>query len=95
MSTGDFLPWSNTGHINLTTGAGLTISNGWNPIEMQLELNLPKDPNFQGLCNRIAELEKRLLVLHPNGELHEKYPALKEAYDTYLIIEKLVNGKQE
>jgi hypothetical protein len=39
-------------------------------------------------------MKKRMLVLTPMFELHEKYPALKQAYDDYLLIEKLVSGDQ-
>jgi hypothetical protein len=39
-------------------------------------------------------MKKRMLVLTPMFELHEKYPALKEAYTNYLLIEKLVSGDQ-
>lgn len=39
-------------------------------------------------------MKQRLLVLTPMFELHEKYPALKQAYDDYLLIEKLVSGDQ-
>jgi folate-dependent phosphoribosylglycinamide formyltransferase PurN len=45
------------------------------------------------LQNRVKELEHRLCVLFPNDELHEKYPALKEAYEAYLIVERLVNNE--
>jgi hypothetical protein len=39
-------------------------------------------------------MRKRMLVITPMFELHEKYPALKEAYENYLLIEKLVSGDQ-
>lgn len=42
------------------------------------------------LLKRVEELEKRLLIIPPNEALQEKYPALKEAYEAYKIIEKLV-----
>jgi hypothetical protein len=96
MSTGDF-PYQNgtTGQVLITTGLGMTVASSWNSPGVQLELNLPLDPNFKKLSERIQELEKRLLVLHPNEGLHEKYPALKEAYEAYQIIEKLINGNQK
>jgi hypothetical protein len=94
MSVGDFPLRQNSDNTQLTTGIGLTISSSWGAGQ-QLELNLPMDPNFKRLIDRVMELEKRLLVLHPNEALHEKYPALKEAYDAYLMIERLINGKTE
>lgn len=44
------------------------------------------------LYNRIVELEKKMAILNVNLERVEKFPALKEAYESYLIIEKLVYG---
>jgi hypothetical protein len=41
---------------------------------------------------RLDLIEKRLCVLYDNPELHEKFPALKEAYENYKLIEKLVTG---
>lgn len=33
---------------------------------------------------------ERLCVLQPNLEAHEQYPALKDAYDQYKMLEKLL-----
>ena len=46
------------------------------------------------LVKRVEEIEKRLAILRPNEELQSKYPALQEAYETYKIIEKIVNDSQ-
>lgn len=44
--------------------------------------------------NELAEMMKimreRLLILVPNFEKHEKYEALKKAYDQYKLIEAMV-----
>ena len=53
-------------------------------------LDISANQQYQDLLKRVDELEKRLCVLHPNGQLHEKYPALKESYEAHKIIEKLV-----
>ena len=37
-------------------------------------------------------LKKRLLILTPNFEQMEKYPMLKELYDEYKAMEKLLSG---
>ena len=37
-------------------------------------------------------VKKRLLILTPNFEMHEKYPMLKELYDEYKALEKLLGG---
>lgn len=46
------------------------------------------------VIERIEAIEKRLLLIEPNEELHQKYPALKEAYDSYKLIEKIVNDQK-
>lgn len=37
-------------------------------------------------------MKKRMLILEPNFQKHELYPALKEAYENYLLIERLCCG---
>lgn len=44
---------------------------------------------------RLRAIEERLTILRPNLELHEKFPALRCAYEDYLILEKLINGKRD
>ena len=44
---------------------------------------------------RIRKLEERLLVIEPQLELMEKYPALKEAYNEYKLVERLIIQKEE
>lgn len=44
------------------------------------------------LAELIKVLKERLLVITPNFEMHEKYPMLKELYDEYKAMEKLLSG---
>lgn len=44
------------------------------------------------LGEMMETLKKRLLILAPNFEMHEKYPMLKELYDEYKAMEKLLSG---
>lgn len=77
---------------NIPTGPGLVMNNtSWLPT-LELDLNANKD--FQDLKVRISEIEKRLYILQPNKDLEEKFESLKEAYNTYKIIEGLLaSGK--
>lgn len=50
----------------------------------------PTKSDHEMLLKRIEEIEKRLFILQPNQELQDKYPGLKEAYEAYRIIEKMV-----
>jgi len=38
----------------------------------------------------VKTMKDRMLILQPNFEAHEKYPALKDAYDQYKMMEKLM-----
>lgn len=42
------------------------------------------------LAERLAEVEKQLLILRPHIERLEKHPALKEAYEAYKILDNLI-----
>ena len=44
------------------------------------------------LADMMETLKKRLLILTPNFEMHEKYPMLKEMYDEYKAMERLLSG---
>jgi len=44
------------------------------------------------LGDMMATLKKRLLILTPSFEMHEKYPMLKEMYDEYKAMERLLGG---
>jgi hypothetical protein len=44
------------------------------------------------LADMMETLKRRLLIIAPNFEMHEKYPMLKEMYDEYKAIEKLLSG---
>lgn len=76
-----------------------TIDNGtlWNgPISANTDISIQR-PN--GSTIKVAEtLEKimeRLCILEPDFEKMEKYPALKEAYDNYKLIEAMVAGDRD
>jgi len=44
------------------------------------------------LADMMETLKKRLLILAPNFEMHEKYPMLKELYNEYKAMEALLSG---
>jgi len=47
------------------------------------------------MLDRITEIEKRLFILQSNRYLEEKYPALKEAYEAYKLIEGLIEHENQ
>jgi hypothetical protein len=44
------------------------------------------------LADIINVVKKRLLILTPSFEMHEKYPMLKQMYDEYKAMEALLSG---
>jgi len=46
--------------------------------------------NLDEMAEVMETLKQRLLILTPNFELHEKYPALKDLYDQYKVLEAML-----
>lgn len=64
--------------------------NGSNPI-----LSTDKSKiNLDELAGMMEIMRERLLIIVPDFEKHEKYEALKKAYDHYKLIEAMVMGKE-
>lgn len=49
------------------------------------------------VCDFITAMQDRMCIIQPNIEAMEEYPALKDAYDQYKMLEKLLidNNKPE
>ena len=80
----------------IDVGSGLvktTLSNNMNNQDVGLYLSLSANHEFASLSDRVAKIEKVLSILHPSHHLHNQYPALKEAYDAYMMIETIITGK--
>ena len=58
--------------------------------------NTIRTPKHEIDIDELAEfmdvVKKRLLILTPNFEKHEKYPMLKELYNEYKAMERLLSG---
>lgn len=50
--------------------------------------------NVDELAEFMNVMKERMLVLTPNFEKHELYPALKQAYDNYKLIERMLSDGQ-
>lgn len=60
------------------------------------EWTAPNEAELKIINKRLEEIEKRLHILtKPDQDLMDKYPALKEAYDAYKLIEKLIGENNE
>ena len=49
-------------------------------------------PTINNINKSIEEIKKRLAILEPNLELHEKFQGLKQLYNEYKSMEKLLSG---
>lgn len=64
---------------------------GKNPVIMTDKGTL----DLNELITIVDTLKERLLILTPNFEKHEKYAALKKAYDNYKLIESMLSGEDD
>jgi hypothetical protein len=78
-----------TTSANFSTQPSITINNeaGKNIIKTNKH-----EIDIDELGDMMATLKKRLLILTPSFEMHEKYPMLKEMYDEYKAMERLLGG---
>lgn len=81
-----------------TTGNTMTYINGqWVQIaanqtksKMVLYGSDGKKVDIDELADFMEMMKRRLCIITPNLEKHEKFPALKEAYEQYLVLDKLM-----
>lgn len=78
--SGSTIAFDNTLSAGSTKYGATTISTTKNTIDID------------ELADMMETLKKRLLILTPNFEQHEKYPMLKELYDEYKAMERLLSG---
>lgn len=75
------------GSILTNNITGTTTDISWSNYNIPI---IPTAEEFKNLTDRITKIEARLAILHPNHLLQDRFPALQEAYDTYKMVEKLV-----
>lgn len=87
------------GNYYISGGAGTggtTWSNPYNNATVKITGNNPtistekNDINLDELAEMMKIMRERLLILIPDFEKHEKYIALKKAYDHYKLIEAML-----
>lgn len=78
--------WSTVGSIS---SPGLSVNSGTG----KNYIRTPKSEiDIDELADMMQTLKKRLLIIAPDFEKHEKYPMLKEMYDEYKAMESLLSG---
>ena len=78
-----------SGPTSFTINTGLA---GTQYNTTEIKLGDGKTIDLDELHAIIETVKKRLLILAPNFEMHEKYPMLKELYNEYIALEKLLSG---
>lgn len=89
------------GAVSVSNGTGMTWASS-NSAQMtakgKLKVEGPEADiiiNEQSLSAWMQAVNKRLSILQPKPELHEKYTALEEAYNTYKTLEALLYDDQK
>lgn len=88
----------NTGSVGIYTAGGATgapsyyIASSYPHISniSQHDITIQYNNEYIEVGKTLKMLMDRLCVIEPNFKLMEKYPALKEAYDNYKLLEALL-----
>ena len=98
IDLGNFSIDTNTITIgNGTSSSWTTTSSGFTSVQYapstRATISTGKNTvDIDELAELIKVLKERMLIIVPNFEMHEKYPMLKEMYDEYKAMEKLLSG---
>jgi len=87
-----------TGTLTIgTLATGTTSYTNANPIAVNSPKEIDKDVTVNGvnLSNFIKTVSERMLILEADFQKHKEYPALKELYDQYKMMEKLLTDNNE
>ena len=80
-----------TGSYYVSTGTG--VGTMWSTPTLNpsvLSTSKGNSVDLDELAEMMKIMKERLLILIPDFEKHEKYAALKKAYDNYKMIEALI-----
>ena len=86
---------STTTYPYITTGTG-GLQNSYSNVHISgIHPRITTDKSIidlDELSEFIKVMKERLLIITPDFEKHEKYAALKKAYDNYKLIESMLSG---
>ena len=99
------VPAQGGGGIGTYLSSGTTSSPMWTNVTQNANIKVTgNNPtihtdknsiNLDELADLTKILKERLLVIIPDFEKHEKYAALKKAYDHYKLIEAMVQEEKK
>jgi hypothetical protein len=91
--------WNVSSYTTGPTGTyTINVASSWPSYTTTVDNDLVvKRPGKNDLhvAKTLEALMERLAVIEPNFELMEKYPALREAYENYKVMEALLLGGDE
>lgn len=79
------------------SSAYVYTGSGWADINASTSAtSVATTDDIAEVTDRLVKIEERLAILNsPDPKLLETYPALREAYDAYKLIERLVEGNND
>lgn len=93
VATAAVFDWTTVTPMTMTAGpSSILTTTGSGTAWTSLDSTGWMNPDSEALKRRLDKIEERLAILQPALELHEKFPALRRAYEDYKILEKLING---
>jgi hypothetical protein len=90
LGVGSLSPqWSsiNSGTTSISTSVLSIMAEGDGDAMIKTKKNTI---NLDEMATMMETLKKRLLILTPNFEQHEKYPVLKDLYEQYKVVEAML-----
>jgi hypothetical protein len=69
-----------------------TITIG-DPNDYDLTINRPGKPPMR-VADTLEKIMERLSIIEPDFDKMDRYPALREAYDNYKLIEAMLTGNE-
>jgi hypothetical protein len=87
ISTGSWSMSQNLSNVSMSTSILSIMAEGDGDAMIKTKKNTI---NLDEMASMMETVKERLLILTPNFELHEKYPALKEAYEHYKVLEAMM-----
>ena len=85
----------------ISIGQGLTFNGSINgavltkPQKVVFQGSNGKQVTVDEVIDFMEIMKRRMLILEPNFQKHELFPALKEAYENYMVLERLMNDSHK
>lgn len=85
---------ANVGYVGGYTNVAIHQNSATATVVLAKEVTLTNNGQQINVGETLQHILDKLHILLEDREKHEKYPSLKEAYDNYKLIEKIVFEKE-